>query len=517
MKEVKSTKNNKKNTTISRKIVNNKKTKSELAEINLSKLESEIKHDLKHNHIHVKLPPLIGLLIVLIIIFIMVHVFVPSIDLNGNSKVEIPYNTEYIESGATSKFFGKDLTSKIKIKGTVDTSKIGTYTIVYDLKDGIFHIKKERRVVVVDKIAPIIELTGEEEVFVCPKQEYSEIGYKAYDEYDGELTDKVKVNKSKDKVVYTVKDSSGNTASITRKLTESDKEKPTITLKGTQTMHLTLTDDFTEPGYTANDNCSGDITSKVEVSGEVKAKQKGTYTLTYKVKDDANNETVVTRTVIVSEKTDPNSGVIKPGVIYLTFDDGPSSVTTGTILDILKEENVKATFFVTNNGPDNLIKRMYDEGHTVALHTASHKYATVYASVDAYFNDLNIVSNRVKRITGQTSKIVRFPGGSSNTVSRHYCKGIMTTLSNELFNRGYRYYDWNVDSGDAYKSRTKEAVYKNVTSNLSKNKANVVLMHDIKTWTRDALRDIIRYGKDNGYTFEAIDMNTHMVRQHINN
>ena len=102
MKEVKSTKNNKKNTTISRKIVNNKKTKSELAEINLSKLESEIKHDLKHNHIHVKLPSLIGLLIVIIIIFIMMHVFVPSIDLNGNSKVEIPYNTEYIESGATS-------------------------------------------------------------------------------------------------------------------------------------------------------------------------------------------------------------------------------------------------------------------------------------------------------------------------------------------------------------------------------------------------------------------------------
>ena len=169
MKEVKNTKNNKKNTTISRKIVNNKRTKSEPDEIDLSELESEIKHDLKHTHTHVKLPLLIGLLIILIIIFIMMHVFVPSIDLNGTSKVELPYNTEYIESGATSKFFGKDLTSKIKISGTVDTSKIGTYTIVYDLKDGIFHIKKERKVVVVDKIAPIIELTGEEEVFVCPK------------------------------------------------------------------------------------------------------------------------------------------------------------------------------------------------------------------------------------------------------------------------------------------------------------------------------------------------------------
>ena len=516
MKEVKSTKNNNKNKTISRKIANKKSSIVEEKEIDLSELETEIKQDIKHNH-NVKLPVLVISLILLIIFFVLMNIYVPNIDLNGDSKVELPYNTEYIEKGATAKFLGKNLTSKIGVSGTVDTTKIGTYIITYDLKDGIFHVKKERKVVVVDKIAPTIELTGKQEVFVCPKQEYSEIGYKAYDEYDGELTDKVKVVKNKDKVVYTVKDSSGNTSSVTRKLTELDKEKPTITLKGTQTMYLTLTDDFVEPGYSANDNCSGDITDRVEVSGSVLAKQKGTYTLTYKVTDDANNETVVTRTVIVSEKTDPNSGIVKQGVIYLTFDDGPSSVTTGTILDILKEENVKATFFVTNNGPDSLIKRMYDEGHTVALHTASHNYATVYKSVDAYFNDLNIVSNRVKRITGQTSKIVRFPGGSSNTVSRHYCKGIMTTLSQELFNRGYRYYDWNIDSGDAYKSRTKEAVYKNVTSNLSKNKANVVLMHDIKTWTRDAIHDIIRYGKNNGYTFEAIDMNTYMVRQHINN
>lgn len=93
----------------------------------------------------------------------------------------------------------------------------------------------------------------------------------------------------------------------------------------------------------------------------------------------------------------------------------------------------------------------------------------------------------------------------------------MTRLSEALLNQGYRYYDWNVDSNDAYTSKSKEAVYKCVTSNLSKSRANIVLMHDIKTWTRDALRDIIRYGKENGYTFERIDMDTHMVRQHINN
>ena len=93
----------------------------------------------------------------------------------------------------------------------------------------------------------------------------------------------------------------------------------------------------------------------------------------------------------------------------------------------------------------------------------------------------------------------------------------MTKLSEELFSRGYRYYDWNVDSNDASTSKNKQAVYNNVTKNLSKNRGNVVLMHDIKTQTRDALRDIIKYGKENGYTFEKIDMDTYMVRQHINN
>ena len=141
----------------------------------------------------------------------------------------------------------------------------------------------------------------------------------------------------------------------------------------------------------------------------------------------------------------------------------------------------------------------------------------VYKSVDNYFSDLKKVSDRVERLTGHTSKIVRFPGGSSNTISRRYCKGIMTTLSQELFSRGYRYYDWNVDSHDASDAKTKQAVYNNVTKNLSKNRANIVLMHDIKTQTRDALRDIIRYGKENGYTFERIDMDTYMIRQKIAN
>lgn len=495
-----------------------KKTKKKVIEgPDLTELGYNIEKDIKKTHHFPYKIVLLVLLLVVIVGVVTIYLLTPKITLNGSSKVEISYHDEYVEKGAKAKYFGSDLTNKIKTTSTIKKGKVGTYQVVYKVKNGFLTATKKRIVKLVDKENPVITLEGGEDVNICPNAEFKELGYKASDDYDGDITKNVTIKKESDKWIYTVKDSSKNKTEVIRKINKVDKENPVITLKGTETMYLGIDEDFTEPGYTASDNCSGDLTDKVEVTGTVKAKVEGTYTLKYEVTDDGGNKTSVERKVIVSKRTDPNSGVIKTGSIYLTFDDGPSSVTTPTILDILKEEGVKATFFVTNNGPDELIKRMYDEGHTVALHTASHTYSIVYKSDESYFNDLKIVSDRVKRITGQTSKIVRFPGGSSNTISRRYNNKIMTRLSEALLNQGYRYYDWNVDSNDAYTSKSKEAVYKCVTSNLSKSRANIVLMHDIKTWTRDALRDIIRYGKENGYTFERIDMDTHMVRQHINN
>ena len=159
---------------------------------------------------------------------------------------------------------------------------------------------------------------------------------------------------------------------------------------------------------------------------------------------------------------------------------GIEIISTGGTYKKLKEEGIKATFFVTNSGPDELIKREYDEGHAVGLHTASHNYSIVYNSVDSYFRDLGSVSDRVKRITGVESKIIRFPGGSSNTVSRRYVPGIMSTLTSEVINRGYRYYDWNLSSGDAVGGAPPSSndIYNNVVSRLSKDRVNMVLMHD---------------------------------------
>lgn len=205
------------------------------------------------------------------------------------------------------------------------------------------------------------------------------------------------------------------------------------------------------------------------------------------------------------------------GVIYLTFDDGPGEYTN-TLLDTLKKYDVKATFFVTGNGDDAVIKREFDEGHTVALHTMSHQYAHIYANLDNYFGDLTAVSDRVKNITGEESKILRFPGGSSNLVSKRYDHGarIMSTLSQEVEARGYHYFDWNVDSDDAGRARSADVVYNNVISRL-KDGANVVLQHDVKPYSVEAVGAIIEYGLSHNFIFDKITMDTPVVHHSVNN
>ena len=462
----------------------------------------------------------IGIIVVTILLLVGIIFFLflpPEFKLTKGDTIELKYGEKYKDPGYKVTKFGKDYTKDIKIKNKINSKKLGTYKIIYEVKINGITFKKVRKVKLIDDEKPIITLTGNENISICPNAEYKEEGYKATDNYDGDITKNVKITAKDGIISYSVKDSSGNTAEITRTITKEDKIAPTITLKGNKTITLYLGNTWKEPGYTATDNCDNDITNNVVKSGTVNPNKLGTYKITYTVKDMTGNQAVVERTVkVISKPVNNNSGSNK-GVIYLTFDDGPKQGTTNVILDILKEENVPATFFVTNSGPDSLIKREYDEGHTVGLHTASHNYATVYKSVDSYYNDLLQVQNRVKRITGYESKIIRFPGGSSNTISKKYSKGIMTILTKDVVNKGYHYFDWNISSGDAGETTSSSGVYNYVVKSLSKNRSNVVLMHDIKPYTRDALRNIIRYGKNNGYTFAKITMSTPMVTHHVNN
>ena len=204
------------------------------------------------------------------------------------------------------------------------------------------------------------------------------------------------------------------------------------------------------------------------------------------------------------------------GRIFLTFDDGPSDSTTGRLLDILKKYNVKATFFVTGRGSDELIKREYNEGHSIGLHTYSHSYKAIYESEEAYFADLAKVDQRVYNAVGIHPKIVRFPGGASNTVSK-FNKGIMTRLSKQLTEKGYKYWDWNVSSGDAGDTTDPNKVFTNVTNNCSKDKRNIVLMHDIHEYTVDSIERIIIWAKENNYEFCKIEENMDPVHHRIAN
>ena len=458
-------------------------------------------------------------IIAIIVLFVgtMVFLFIPpKFKLNKGDTIELKYGETYKESGYKITKFGKDYSKKVKIKKNINLKKLGTYKVTYEVKINGITFKKTRTVKIIDDEKPIITLTGNENISICPNGEYKEEGYTATDNYDGDITKKVKVTTKDNIITYLVKDSSGNQAKITRTINEEDKIAPIITLKGNKTINIYLGNTWSEPGYTATDNCDNDITNSVVKSGSVNVNKLGTYKITYTVKDSSGNQAVIERNVKVISKPTYNS-VSNKGIIYLTFDDGPNEGTTNVILDILKEENVKATFFVTNKGPDYLIKREYDEGHAVALHTASHDYSYLYKSVNNYYDDLFKVQNRVKKITGQTVKIIRFPGGSSNTISKNYSKGIMSTLTKDVINKGYRYYDWNIDSDDAGSTKTSSGVYNNVIKNLSKNRSNMVLMHDIKNHTKDALRNIIRYGKNNGYTFEKITMSTPMITHRVNN
>lgn len=451
-----------------------------------------------------------------IISFFSCIILSPKIYLKNND-ISILVNDEYNEPGYKAYFLGKDITDKIIVKKKINNKKIGNYKVEYSIKYFIFNIKKKRIVKVIDGNDPVIELSGEDEVILCPNEKYVEKGYKAIDDYDGDITGKVKVESKNKEIIYSVKDTYGNLVIKKRKIIREDKEKPVIKLNGYNNMTIYVGDKFNDPGFVATDNCDGDISSNVLVDGSINNNKIGKYQISYKVKDSSGNESVVIRIInVISKNTNSNNGVI-----YLTFDDGPTKDITDKILDILKEEKVKATFFVINKS-DNLnylIKREYDEGHTVGLHSYSHDYKKVYSSNNAYIDDLEMLNRKVKSIIGIDTKIIRFPGGSSNTVSKKYKVGVMSYLTSELSRQGYKYFDWNISSGDAGETDNSTDIYNNVVNNLKINRANLVLMHDGigKYYTLNALRDIIKYGKNNGYKFEKITMETPQITHKVSN
>ncbi len=203
-------------------------------------------------------------------------------------------------------------------------------------------------------------------------------------------------------------------------------------------------------------------------------------------------------------------------VIYLTFDDGPGAYTR-KLLDVLDKYKVKATFFVTNQFPkyQNLIKEEAKRGHTVAIHSYSHKFDEIYLSEENYFADLEKMQEILEKQGVKRASMIRFPGGSSNRKSQKFCEGIMTALTKDVEEKGYAYCDWNVDSQDSGKIKDTTEIIKNIEEGVKKHNQAVVLQHDIKSYSVDAVEEIIKWGKKNGYKFKTLDQDSvvhHRVR-----
>lgn len=206
-------------------------------------------------------------------------------------------------------------------------------------------------------------------------------------------------------------------------------------------------------------------------------------------------------------KEDYQQALLQTSNMYLTFDDGPTHQTEA-LLDILKHYNVKATFFVLGDKQPELYQRIVNEGHSLALHSSTHQYQQIYASVDDYFNDLYALQTNLENITGVKSKVFRFPGGSSNTIaSQEVMMGIIERANSE----GFVYFDWNCDSKDS--SETNVSVETIIQQSTSCSMQNIVLlMHDSKDkqTTVEALPGIINYFKTKNYVFRTL--NIHSLR-----
>jgi len=475
-----------------------------------------------------------------------VPVYQLTLTLKGEQDIYLEYGEAYVEPGATAVLIGEDaeLDTPVEIAGDVHISKTGTYVVTYTAKAEGFTATASRNVHIVDTQLPKITLTIDPYAYTIPGQPYTEEGFRAVDNYDGDLTDKVTCKEENGIVTYTVTDSSGNTFTTQRTIHYFDPGQPNLKLVGDDTYLVAQGDHFADPWVTAYDENDGDITSSVYVEGDLDTNVPGLYTLEYTATNSYCYSGSITRTVIVlpmeylledtdesdepetpTEPTYPKNCMIPEGgmpyeesgkTIYLTFDDGPSQHTE-KLLDVLAKYDVKVSFFVKNSSYLDIITRADREGHTVAVHTYSHDYNKIYASEEAFYADMSAIRKLIAKYTSNATSLIRFPGGSSNTISQLYNRGIMTRLAKALTEMGYTYFDWNVDSDDAGRARTPEEVFNNITKGLRWYNDAVVLQHDTKEYSINAVERIIVWALIKGYSFKPLTENSPTCHHPINN
>lgn len=474
---------------------------------------------------------LLGILIVLVataaagaFVVFRVNQFSLVITVAGEPEVMAEYGKPYEDAGAEvwlcGSLFWKDGIQPedlvLNVHNGINEAVPGKYTVRYSAEYHGLYAEDSRIVRVVDMECPVITLIPGPDETILPGTPYEEPGYSATDNVDGDITDKVVRVEELGIITYAVVDSSGNPAYAEREIPYYDPLPPEILLEGGTEYAITVGSFYEEPGFTATDNADGDITDRVVVEGEVDCFSSGVYPITYTVTDEFQNETVVTRNVSVVAQDRPETVYPQKKTIYLTFDDGPGPYTEA-LLDVLDNYGVKATFFVIDSGYNNAMRQIVNRGHSIGIHSVTHDYESIYASPEAYFEDLLSMQQRIYDITGEKTTLMRFPGGGSNTVSRDLHEGLMTLLTEAVQDAGFQYFDWNVDSDDAGGARKSKTVLNNVIDGISQHRYSVVLQHDIHAYSVDAVEDIIVWGLNNGYQFLPLTENSPGMHHGVNN
>lgn len=438
--------------------------------------------------------------IIIIMISVIYNVF-PRLQLNGQKNMVLSYRDTYNEPGVIVKNATGNYMSKIKISNNIDIKTIGTYYVDYSLKIGarILHVK--RNVKIIDDIAPIIKLNGDQIVTLSINDTYKEAGFEANDEYDGNLTNKVQIKGEVDTskygeyiLTYEVEDNSKNITRVNRIIKIIDEEKPKFECNSNYSAFKIGHDN--PIGCKAIDNYDGDITSKVQITGNYDINEPGIYKVTYTVSDNAKNQTSINHNIIVY-KNDAKKA-------YLTFDDGPSHLTND-ILKILSDNKIKATFFLSSQENYKYLKEIINDGHEIGLH-GYHHTNILYQDKETFIQKFTEFQNLIKSETGLLITTYRFPGGSR---SKYLKEDVFNKIKKYFNENGITYYDWNIDSTDSTSLdiTSNEIIYNTMKQIIENNNENItILFHDADTKqeTVEALPTIIKILKEMNYEFDTI-------------
>lgn len=396
---------------------------------------------------------------------------------------------------------------KIEIINNVDRKSTGKYTIIYKYNKYQFTLT----VYMDDTLAPIVEVQNKKILINTKINPMSLI--KRIDD-DSSVSVRFKENYVFNevktyRVTILIEDSYKNITEASTYVLVEEKDDKAPTISALSKMTILMGDEVDlKKGVTIQDEFDNYPSLTIDDS-MLNIHKIGEYKVYYMVEDVSHNQAVYTRIVEVLSRYDDRPAVIDgKKTCYLTFDDGPSP-NTALILDILKSYGIKATFFVTATSPKDFmyIKEAYLDGHAIGLHCFNHDYEYVYKSLKNYIQDLNKIKEVVYKQIGVYPSIIRFPGGSSNQVSKKYNKGIMKRLVKKVIDLGYQYYDWSSINGDGENIKTVQGLVKKAKEEVIGKEDVMFLMHDSGNSenTVKALPKILDYLIDEGFQFELID------------